>query len=301
MNHILYKNIVVDAGSELIPAIRIHPFNNRFLQTDKVETRNAKKYLSSRFGSYKILPKGRDALFAALNSYNLVKDDLVTILTTSESFYISGCVTREVDKICKWNREVTEKTKVIIFNHEFGFPCRRMEAISKYGLPIIEDCAHTFYDDDNAIGKYSDFVVYSLPKAFPMQMGGILRTNKKIEIESDNSVEEYVLLNLSKHVDKIDEYKDIRRFNFAYLCKELSKIGISPYFEDDKAIPGTFLFKWFDNIDYPGLKSFMYENGVECSVFYGQSAFFLPCHQLITISEMNYMISLLHFFKEQIL
>lgn len=298
MKHLLYKNIVVDAGGELIPTVRIHPFNNDYLLTVDTDTNKAKSYLDFRFGSYVILPKGRNALFEALSTYNLQTDDVVTILTTSGNFYISGCVTREVDKICKWNRQVTDKTKVIIFNHEFGYPCRNMNDVAKYGLPIIEDCAHTFYDNDPEIGKYSDFVVYSLPKAFPMQMGGILKKNKSIEIETESAVEKYVLTNLAIHIDKIGDYIEKRLNNFNYLQGELSDLGIQPYFDDDKAIPGVFLFKWDETIDFPKLKEYMYLNGVECSVFYGQNAFFIPVHQELKKNELDYIVTLLQFYKE---
>ena len=298
MKNILYKNIVVDAGDELVPAIRIHPFKNEYLLTSDVNIQKAKSYFDSRFGSYCILKKGRAALYAALKSYNLGSGDLVTILTTSNNFYISKCVTKEIDKICQWNREVTEKTKVIIFNHEFGFPCRDLKEVAGYGLPIIEDCAHTFYDTDPEIGKYSDFVVYSLPKAFPMQMGGVLKMNKQIEVDVDQDVENYVLSNLSRHVDKIDRYIEKRLYNFRYLSEQLAGIGIQPYFTDIKAIPGTYLFKWREEIDYPNLKEFMYLNGVECSVFYGKNAFFIPVHQEVKQVELDYMVNLLKYYSK---
>lgn len=296
MKHLLYNKIVVDAGDELIPFIKVHPFNNKYLLTETSDTNKAKDYLASRFGSYKILPKGRDALYVALCSYNLQKEDVVTVLTTSDNFYISKCVTGTIDKICKWNREVCPKTKVIVFNHEFGYPRRDMKEVARYGLPIVEDCAHTFYDTDPEIGRYSDYVVYSLPKAFPMQMGGVLKTKKKIDIVRDSIVENYVLGNLSVHLDKISEYENKRRTNFTNYCKKLVDIGIKPYFDDPDAVPGVFLFKWVENIDYPRLKEFLYENGVECSVFYGKSAFFVPCHQYIENTEIEYVSELLHFY-----
>ena len=298
MKPLLYNKIVVDAGDELTPFIRIHPFNNKYLITKDAETNKGEEYLRNRFGSYKIFSKGREALYAALCSYNLQKDDVVTILTTSKNFYISKCVTGTIERICKWKREVCPQTKVIVFNHEFGYPRREMKEVSKYGLPIIEDCAHTFYDTDPEIGKYSDFVVYSLPKAFPMQLGGVLKTNRRIEALNDGGVEDYVLKNLSIHIDNISEYKRRRCANFATYCELLADIGITPYFDDLDAIPGVYLFRWDENINYPSLKEFLYENGVECSVFYGKSAFFVPCHQYVGRNEIEYISELLHFYKK---
>lgn len=299
MKHILFNNTVIDAGNELIPFIKVHPFNNKYLLTKVSDsgTRVAKDYLDNRFGSYKIFPKGRDALYVALCGYNLQKEDVVTVLTTSNNFYISKCVTGTIDKICKWNREVCHQTKVIVFNHEFGYPRRDMREVAQYGLPIVEDCAHTFYDTDPEIGRYSDYVIYSLPKAFPMQMGGILKTKKKIDIVTDSKIEDYVLSNLSVHLDKISEYENKRRTNFTNYCNKLTDIGISPYFDDPAAVPGVFLFNWEDNINYSSLKEFLYENGVECSVFYGKSAFFVPCHQFVGDIEIEYISELLRFFK----
>lgn len=298
MKNIIYNNIVIDAGDELRPSIMIHPLRSEYLLTSKGDIQKAKSYLYSRYGSYRIFKKGRAALNAALSSYNLNSEDLVTILTTSNNFYVSKCVTGEVNKICKWNREVTNKTKVIIFNHEFGFPRRDMKEVAGYGLPIIEDCAHTFYDTDPEIGKYSDFVVYSFPKAFPMQMGGLLKMNKQIGVSASPDVENYVLYNLSRHVDKIDEYIKRRRYNYIYMSNNLVSIGIQPYYADEKAIPGAFLFKWDKIVDFPKLKEFMYLNGVECSVFYGENAFFIPVHQELSQFELDYMVNLLYFFKD---
>ena len=298
MKNIIFGDIVIDAGDELLPAIRVHSFNSNFLLTDDGTPKTAKLYLDKRFGSYCLFKKGRDALYVALQSYNLTKEDYVTILTTSGNFYVSKCVTREIEKFCKWNREVTDKTKIIIFVHEFGFPCRNMKKVAKYGLPIIEDCAHTFYDTDSEIGRYSDYVVYSLPKAFPMQMGGLLKTNKPLNVETNPAIEQYVLNNLSRHIDKIKEYVEKRKKNQKYLWDNLKDIGIRPFFTDDKAVPGTFLFHWDARIDFPKLKEFMYLNGVECSVFYGQDAFFIPVHQELKRSELKYMVELLHFFKQ---
>ncbi len=48
----------------------------------------------------------------------LPPDDVVTILTTSGNFYISSCVTAEIEKFCKWDREITDQTKVIFVNHK---------------------------------------------------------------------------------------------------------------------------------------------------------------------------------------
>ena len=97
-------------------------------------------------------------------------------------------------------------------------------------------------------------------------------------------------------MDKINGYIEKRRYNYRYLTEQLACIGIQPFFSDDKAIPGTYLFKWDKRIDYPKLKEFMYLNGVECSVFYGKNAFFIPVHQEVKQMELDYMVNLLKYY-----
>lgn len=304
MQNILFKNNVIDPSWELVPTIRISPFSNAYLipdHTTEVKKKEWELYLKERFGTYFILPKGRTAIGIALSQYNLRPDDVVTILTTSGNFYISSCVTKEIEKVCQWNRELTEKTKLIFVNHEFGYPYQGLSDLKKYGLPIIEDCAHAFYTADKEMGKIGDYIIYSLPKAFPMQIGAILAANKPLKTlpQKDSSLEEYVLSNLASYPNTIHDSKEKRIHNYYRLCKGLKPLEIEPYFELKAGIyPGVFLFRWLDTIDYPQLKTFMQANGIECSVFYGEKAFYIPCHQELSTKEIEYMITLLRYYKE---
>lgn len=299
----LLGNYVIDATPEVTPSIRISPFTERFLYTNlENEGKDAECYLRNRFGNYILMPKARNAIAVVLSFYQLKKEDVVTILTTSGNFYISSCVTHEIEKICTWSRVLSNKTKIIFINHEFGYPFQGVEMLLHYGIPIIEDCAHTFFYGDNGrdIGKYSDFVLYSLPKFFPMQLGGLLvdcrNIGRKLEIDS-LGYEKYILSNLSTSVSQITDYAAIRSENQKYLLCSLSRIGIRPFFDKRRGdTPGVFLFKWLKKTNYPLLKQFMQRNGVESSVFYGQNAFFIPVHQELDRYCMDYMVSLLKYF-----
>lgn len=308
MKNILYNNLVIDPSPELTPVIRIAPFKNVHLQKKTFSEKSmgiSSAYLSKRFHNYQLAQKGRSAISIALSSFNLSKEDVVTIFTTSGNFYISGCVTKEIEKYCRWSRELLPQTKVIFVNHEFGYPYPDAWSLKKYNLPIIEDCAHSFFTEEESIGKVGDFIVYSLSKAFPVQMGGVLVSPKKdlaFLHREDEDLNFYILSYLSPSVDNIDSIKKIRLSNYQYLENRLSSIGITPYFSLDKGVvPGVFLFRWLDNIDYPALKVFMQSNGVESSVFYGKNAFFVPCHDGVTEMEADYMCSLLEYYYKNIL
>lgn len=308
MKNIIYNSYIIDPSSELTPVVRIAPFRNIYLQKELFAEKSAKvasDYLSNRFHNYQLVQKGRSAISIALSSFNLSKEDVVTILTSSGNFYISGCVTKEIEKFSRWSRELLPQTKVIFVNHEFGYPYPDAWSLKKYNLPIIEDCAHSFFTEEESIGKVGDFVVYSLPKAFPIQMGGILVSSKKdlaFLHHDDEELNYYILSHLSRSVGHIESIKKRRLSNYLYLKNRLSSIGITPYFSLDKGVvPGVFLFRWLDNIDYPELKVFMQSNGVESSVFYGKSAFFIPCHDGVTEIETDYMCSLLEYYYRKIL
>ena len=180
---------IINPDQYLLPSYRISPFrtidiaiNNKLQEDDAIDSYFTQRFSNRPFSYFK---DGKSAINEALAYYDLKKDDTVTILTTTNNFYISGCVTAEIEKFCNWSREMTPKTKVIFVNHEFGHPYENLEALKKYKLPIIEDCAHSFFskDKNNTMGTIGDFVIYSFPKMFPIQIGGLLVSNIKAEIK----------------------------------------------------------------------------------------------------------------------
>lgn len=315
MKNILKNGFILDASVELVPKISISPFHEVFNNADdNFELSIAENYLKQRFGTYKLFLKARNTIYAVLKSFDLSKEDMVTIFTTSGNFYISSCVTKEIEKVCKWSREISEKTKVIFINHEFGYSMdvadyNKILELKKQNstLKIVEDCAHTFFSNSNVIGSYADYVIYSLPKSFPMQIGSILVSNSHnlenefSDYELSSIYENYILSCLSRYVQNIDNYKNKQIQNYEYLNMKLQPMGIRPFFRNvliGKAdtVPSVFLFSWYDKIDYSKLKKFMQSNGVESSVFYGQNAFFIPCNYALTKDELDYMVALLEFF-----
>ena len=97
-----------------------------------------------------------------------------------------------------------------------------------------------------------------------------------------------------------NEIKQKRLLNYELLKKRLSCLDIRPFWENKEGtIPGVFLFRWLNDIDYPSLKKFMQANGVESSVFYGQNAFFIPLHDFISEDDIEYIYTLLEFFYNQ--
>jgi len=299
---------IINHDTFLAPSYRISPFRtcdiafNKHLPFDNEIDGYFKSRFKEREFTYTL--SGRSALNMALKYYNLQKDDLVTILTTTGNFYISSCVTKEIEKYCKWSRNFESKTKLILVNHEFGYLFEDIIKLKEHDLPIIEDCAHSFFskDKDCMAGTIGDFVIYSFPKIFPIQIGGLLVSKKSIHDDEfkfiDMNTMQYIKKVLSFYIRQKDDIISKRIYNYKYLRDQLSAQGLYERFELRSGIvPGVFMFKANEQtIDLPRLKEHMQKHGIESSVFYDESSFFLPVHQNLGIDDLDYFIHCLRNF-----
>lgn len=296
---------IVNPDPFLLPSYRMSPFSTSFI-TENNSLKDddfAKDYFDSRFGkeNWKFTNTGRQAIKEALKNYALSKEDVVSIITTSQNFYISSCVTATIEEFCKWNREIVPETKVILVNHEFGFPYQDMNALQKLGLPIIEDCCTTFFSQDtnNNVGTYGDYSVYSFPKFFPIQIGGLLVANHGVSHQLvDPDTERYLLNVLSHNLKNEEVLLKKRKENYDYALSKFSKLGFEARFESDASIvPYALVLKNNSVItDLNRLKEFLNTNGIQNSVFYGEDAFFIANHQNLSVSDIDLMYQCLEYY-----
>ena len=106
-------------------AYRIGPFQtrdvvNNILKNSFKARQAFDQYCEDRFNQYYRNINGREAILIALAQFEPTKENIVIILTRSENFYISGCVTKEIEKVCRWNRSLSPQSDLIFVNHEFG-------------------------------------------------------------------------------------------------------------------------------------------------------------------------------------
>lgn len=290
-----------------VPTYNISPFStnqlsliNDILSENKNDNFEA---LNRKFGNHEFTLNGKSAIATALSFYNLKFNDEVYIITASGNKYVSSCVTGEIEKKCRWSRELSEHTKLIFVIHEFGMVYPNMEGLLELKLPIIEDRAMSMFSTNEVdkIGKYGDFAIYSLPKFFPLQYGGILRyNNKNFLINQKRNNSQPFQTDLKKITNFfLSQEKDIiqkRKENYKYFEKLFNDLNISSRLNlNDKETPSVFMFS-SENLNLPGLKIFMQENGVECSVFYGENSFFLPVHQNLNQFDMNYIVNLIKYY-----
>ncbi len=299
---------VINPDPYSLPCYRIGPFqtkdlsiNNCLPYSDLIDD-----YFVERFTNKDLIytENGRKAINIALGSYNLKKNDIVTILTTTGNFYISSCVTKEIEKFCKWSREIVPETRIILVNHEFGYPYLNLRKLLDYNLPIIEDCAVSFFSQDKNkdIGNVGDFVIYSFPKMFPLQIGGLLVSNTLNRIEKINQIDDiklrYIKNVLSYHIKFKEDIINTRVYNYNFLNEKFKSLGFPERFKTKQGVvPGVFMFRTDkQRINLPELKKYFYAHGIQCSVFYGEEAFFIPVHQALNEHDMLYFYEVIKSF-----
>jgi DegT/DnrJ/EryC1/StrS aminotransferase family len=304
---------VLNPDQYLLPCFRISPFQTKDIHTNnKLPASGAiDDYFNDRFKGrqYLYAADGRKAINIALQQYHLQQDDVVTIFTTSGNFYISSCVTREIEKFCKWSRQIEGNTKLIFVNHEFGYPYQNISELKKYNLPIIEDCAHSFFSTvaDNSIGNTGDFVIYSFPKIFPIQTGGLLTLKDGIAFTPGEALAadqlQYIKNVLSHYIKEKEPIKTRRMENYHYLASKLSRDDVEQRFEgSDGTVPGVFMFRVKnESIELPKLKEHFYAHGIQCSIFYGERSFFIPVHQNLATEDLDYFAAVIHSFPVNVI
>lgn len=301
MSFELVNGYVLNPQTDYLPSYKISPFNNNFIHHNKdaLDSNDIfKDYIIQRFNrNYLVTSNGKSALRIALKSLNLRPEDTVTILTTSGNTYVSKCVTNVIEEFCKWNMELKPYSCVILVIHEFGFPYNDLLELKKYNLPIIEDCCYTFnsQNSENSVYNVGDYLLFSFPKYFPVQVGGLILSSTNIDhtYSADIEVQNFVSNIVSSYVHEIDEIAKKRRSNWQYLENLFDSIGLHSRFRIcDSITNAVYIFNLPKSVNLDKLKVLTNNNGIESSIFYGESAFFIPCHQYLTESDLYYFFKI---------
>jgi len=299
---------ILNPDPYILPDYRIKPFSNSDISFNHTlkDDDFIDDYFSDRYPGKKYVYtyNGRSAIGLALKYYNLNPGDIVTILTTTGNLYISHVVTDEIDKFCKWSRQIEPNTKVILVNHEFGHPYENLKELRQYGLPIIEDQAYSFYSHDlnDTIGTIGDFVIHSFSKFFPIQVGGLLVNNIDAKLPEPDKmnyeITRYIKNVLSFHIRKMNKDCQQRRENYSYLSELLKPLGFNDRFGvSERVVPSVFMFTRGEReIDLKELKKHCWAYGIYSSVFYGEEGYFLPVHQNLNKYDLEYFLEVIKEF-----
>ncbi|CCN47641.1 putative DegT/DnrJ/EryC1/StrS aminotransferase [Vibrio nigripulchritudo MADA3029] len=295
---------ILDPDPYLMPTIHMSPFSGRIkasgssIEVSEIDILNEISLkLTNRILSGVVTLNGRSAISLALDAIVTSEDFTISILTNSGSGYVSGCVTSEIGKYCKYVIGDAPDADAYFLIHEFGRPVTVPKELLNTPKPIIEDCAYALVDPSfrGQYGSIGDYIIYSLPKAFDMQYGGLFFSSNEKSIVRKNNPSMYLLENLINNFKSLT-YANKQRLNVYKKLQQTAKryklIEYYPY--SGSGVPHAFMVALPGNIDFQEIKKYMNGRGVESSIFYGQNAYFIPCHQNINDWEIEYMIYHLH-------
>lgn len=261
------------------------------------------KHFEKKWGGkpYTFFPRGMYAIFTLmkyLKEEKVLKDGQnVTITTTTETHYVSSCVTSAIKQAAPWNRKIDEATGAIFVIHEFGFPHPKLAELRKIAdekkIPLIEDCAYAW--NTEGIGDTGDFVIYSLTKAFPLQFGGYLVgkefTHEELWNEygcSDRGKHEYTERRLAHWLQEEDQSSKRRRENYEWYTKLFGEERT--YFPLEDAVePGAYILKMENENSMEETSAFVRSFGIECGNYWKNSAIILPVHQRLGSVHREYI------------
>jgi perosamine synthetase len=286
------------------PDVRLTPFDGRQVPSYKAPASDeAKATVHKYFGKeITILPRAISAIRILLLHLDIKPDENVAIYKTfNDNDFISRCVTESISSVCKVTRKIDSNTKAAFVIHEFGYPYKEIfdlkDECQKKGIPLIEDCAWSIgsaIDSKHKIGSVGDYAIYSLSKVFDLPYGAVL-TGVNIPDEDmwskykslDYFKREIVLANLGVMLPKLQADNDKRRANWHRLAELFAKDGFEPLNElADGVYPGTFMIK-LDN--YKDVFDRYEKFSVETGRYYHKEALYLPVHQNLTDSQIEYI------------
>ena len=291
---------------ELKPDIRLTPFHTAALtglgdvhDSAQAHTHTAlsKKWPNRPLTFFPRAMYGIFALIRHLKEHDVHRRTDVYVTTTTDTHYVSSCVTSAIEQSATVKRKMTDNTFAIFAIHEFGFPHPRLAELRRMAdernIPLIEDCAYGW--NTHGIGTVGDFAIYSLTKAFPIQFGGYVVGHSFSHQElwtkygcSDEGKQRWTECALARWIDAQESNTAKRRSNYAYFE---SIFGDSQTFFPlpKEAEPGAYLLRCRDEESMNTTSAFVRGFGIECGNYWKNSAIILPAHQELSTAHLEYI------------
>lgn len=288
------------------PDVRLTPFTSQDIPIYHGPSDTADLDVVKQFFGPKItfMPRAISAIRALLIHLNISPDENVAVFKTFGTDYLTRCVSDPIKSVCQLSDSINPKTKAAFVVHEFGYPYTKIQKLKeqcvKLGIPLIEDCAWTYgavIDRDVKVGHVGDYAIYSLPKILALPYGAIL-TGVEISDEDnwnrfqslDHFKRELVISKLGALLPKLASFNARRRDNWGYLASHFIKDGFEPLYALDEGVyPGAFLVS-LDN--YQDAFDRYQKFSVEVGRYYQRQALYLPVHQNLDTSQLDYVYAI---------
>lgn len=284
----------LDVGPAIPLEVRISPFSYSALDevaasSGGIMPAEVEKALQDRVGGEFIFTEnGRHALHLILVQLGLGPDDVVSIVTTSGSSYVSNCVTRTIERICLWSLRLEQNTRAILIIHEWGRACEAIETYRDLGVPLIEDCSYAFATRcrrGELVGRRGDYALYSLPKMFAVNFGGLAvsRTGSRLQETIPKMHRDYLLSTIAIELIHLEHLCARRLAVWSAFAKLFEAVGVTPFYGLAVGdVPPVFLFT-ADPACLPleDIKARFQQSGIESGIFYGFDAVYVPAHHRV--------------------
>jgi hypothetical protein len=217
---------------------------------------------------------------------------VVTILTTSGSRYVSGCVTETIEKVCTHGREFTPATEVALVIHEWGFPHPGLDGIAERcrerGAVLVEDSAYAVGTHlcGRTVGHHGAYHFFSLPKFFSVEGGGVLLDREGAEAGAP----------LPEILAEEPGIVAARRSE-VWGWYEAAFETEGTWTPRGGTVPGVFLLPEPDGGEF--IRDRLRAARVECGFWYGNDSLFLPCHHRLGRGDVERIRDLVVRFREE--
>lgn len=256
-------------------------------------------------------PRASYALYGCLKYLDLNQDDTVLIVKTFGSKLISGCVTKQIERVCKWklygHDEFLDKdVKAVLIINEFGLIMKQFNDVVKkfkdLNIPVIEDSAWMI-GRDRLRNSLADFTIYSCQKTLGINYGGILHG---VDLDDD----------FMWSIGCLDTFKRTKFFNeedFSLSTVNINKrINLWRYYdslvrgdcmtpdncydyagaiERGEWMPTVYLQRFKDDAEADAIVERLEDFGIEAGRYWGEPIVYLPIHQNMTEAEVEYMFA----------
>lgn len=286
---------------DLVPQIDVTPFGSESFGVAPNDSVDVDAVLTERFHGkpFTYFPRGKHAIYSILKHLCLTQDDEIYVTTTTGSPYLSVGVSTTIEEVCQWSRSLKQNTKAIFLIHEWGIVHPRAkelrELATSRNIPLIEDCAYAW--QSGSAGSYGDYVVYSFPKFFPIQYGGLLVGIHFSDQEIwdrfqclDVQKREQIRSALSSYMMSIDSICEKRRNNYMFLKELCENEDFEPFFSlKSDEVPAVFMLKVENEEKMKEIVARVSSFGIECGAYYHNNAVFLPIHQNLSKKHIEYI------------
>jgi hypothetical protein len=294
---------LVCSRPELPVDLRLTPFDTAAYAVPPRKPAEGRRLLAGVFGSeeFTVLPRAMYAIAACLREYReqerLTEDDEVLISSTTNTSYVSSCVTRAIEAVCRWSHKPSDHTRAVFLIHEFGFPNPRAAEMRDFcdrrGIPLIEDLAYGWGTE--GAGTWGDVRVCSLTKLMPLQFGGVL-SGMRIPAErlrqsgwNDLGKQDEILGLVAAHWEGLQEIRQRRQAVWRRYVANLASTFESYYSLSPGIMPGAFIARVKDEEQMKSITAFARQFNLEIGCWWHHAAIYVPCHQRLSDRHVDYI------------